>query len=92
MVAKNIIPLDDRVLVKRMEAAEQKVGSIIIPDTAKEKPQMGTILAVGNNEELKGLVKEGDTVLFAKYGGTEFEYDGIEYIILNRTDILAKLG
>ena len=87
----NIIPFDDRVLVKREKATEQKVGSIIIPDTAKEKPQMGIIVAVGNDEDLQELVKEGDKVLFAKYAGSEFEIDGEELIVLQRADLLGKI-
>jgi chaperonin GroES len=87
----NIIPFDDRVLVKREKATEQKVGSIIIPDTAKEKPQMGIVIAVGNDEDLQELVKEGDKVLFAKYAGSEFEIDGEELIVLQRGDLLGKV-
>ena len=87
----NIIPFDDRVLVKREKTTEQKVGSIIIPDTAKEKPQMGIVIAVGNDEDLQELVKEGDKVLFAKYAGSEFEIDGEELIVLQRGDLLGKI-
>ncbi len=90
-MALKIIPLDDRVLIKRVETKEQKVGSIYIPDTAKEKPQMGVVLAVGNDEDLEELIKEGDKILFAKYAGSEFEIDGEEYIVLQRSDILAKV-
>ena len=86
-----IIPFDDRVLVKREKATEQKVGSIIIPDTATEKPQMGIIIAVGNDEDLQELVQEGDKVLFAKYAGAEFEIDGQELIVLQRGDLLGKI-
>lgn len=87
----NIVPLDDRVLVQRIEEKEQRVGSIIVPESAKEKPQVGKVLAVGNDEELKELVQAGDSVLFAKYGGSEFDMHGEEYIILQRSDILAKI-
>ena len=86
-----IVPLDDRVLVQRLDAPEQKVGSIIIPDTAKEKPQMGLVKAVGQDEELQELIKEGDKVVFAKYSGSDFEIDGEEFIILQRADILGKI-
>ncbi len=85
-----IKPLDDRVLLKTVELEdEKKVGNIIIPDTAKEKPQIGEIIAVGNDEELQDLVKEGDKVIYAKYGGTEIELEGEKYLIVQRSDILG---
>ena len=89
-------PLSDRVIVKPMEQKETKKGSIIIPDTAKEKPMEGTIIAVGpgsKNEEGKVVpldVKVGDIVIYAKYAGTEIKEDGEELIILRESDILAK--
>jgi len=86
-----IQPLDDRVLVKRIEEKEKKVGSIIIPDTARKKPLMGKVIAVGTDEELKEIISKGDLVLFGEYSGNEFEIDGEEYIILQRSDILAKV-
>ena len=86
-----IKPIDDRLLVKRIEETEQKVGSIIVPDTAKEKPQMGVVMAIGNDEEMQELFAKKDRVLFAKYSGSEFEFEGTEYIILQRGDVLAKL-
>lgn len=86
----NIRPLADRVLVKPAVAEEKTVGGIIIPDTAKEKPLKGEIVAVGNgtkDEEI--VVKVGDTVLYGKYAGTELEFDGISYLIMRQSDILA---
>jgi len=91
----NVRPLRDRVLVKRLEEQEQKVGGIIIPDTAKEKPQQGKIIAVGTgrvNDEGKVIpldVKAGDTVLFGKYSGTEIKLDGTEYLIVREEEILG---
>ena len=90
-------PLHDRVLVRRVEADEKTAGGIIIPDTAKEKPQEGTVIAVGAGKlSDKGdrqplEVKEGDRVLFAKYGGTEFKLDGEDLLVLRESDILAIL-
>ncbi|GAB4328869.1 MAG: co-chaperone GroES [Calditrichia bacterium] len=84
-----IKPIDDRVLVELYEEEEERVGHIIIPDTAKEKPRMGKIIAVGTDEDIRELFKEGDKILFAKYGGDEIKLDGKEYIILQRSDILA---
>ena len=83
-----IKPLDDRVLIEQLEE-EEKVGSIIIPDSAKEKPRMAKVIAVGTDEELKELVKKGNTVLFSKYSGDEIKVDGKEYLIIQRGDILA---
>ncbi len=85
----NIRPLDDRVVIKPVEVKEKKVGGIIIPDTAKEKPQIGEVIAVGTDEELKDIVKIGDRILYAKYGGTEVEIDAVKYLIVSRSDILA---
>ena len=85
----NIKPLADRVLVLPAQA-EEKVGGIIIPDTAKEKPQHGTIVAVGNgtkDEEM--ILKEGDEVLYGKYSGTELEIEGTKYLIMRQSDVLA---
>ncbi len=87
-----VTPLDDRILVKQLEDEDEKVGSIYIPDSAKEKPQIGTVLAVGTDEELKKLLKKGDKVIYAKFGGTEIKLKGDEYIILKREDVLAKIG
>lgn len=92
-------PLSDRVVVKKLEAEDRTSGGIVLPDTAKEKPQQGEVLAVGPGklDEKGGArqpmeVKEGDKVLFAKYSGTEFKMDGIEYLILSERDILAVVG
>ncbi|MBL7073865.1 co-chaperone GroES [candidate division KSB1 bacterium] len=84
-----IIPIDDRVVVKPLEEEKRKVGNIIIPDTAKEKPQMGDVVAVGNDEELKEVVKKGDRIIYAKYGGTDVEIGGEKYLIVKRDDILG---
>lgn len=87
-----IKPLDDRVLVEPLEEVESKTKSgIIIPDTAKEKPRIGIVVAVGTDEDLRSKVKEGDKILFAKYGGEEIEMDGKEYRIISRSDILAVI-
>ena len=86
----NIRPLADRVLVKPAAAEEKTVSGIIIPDTAKEKPLKGDVIAVGNgtkDEEM--VVKEGDKVLYGKYAGTEIEIDGEKYLIMRQSDILA---
>ena len=90
-------PLDDRVVVKQVEAEEKTAGGIVLPDTAKEKPQRGKVLAVGpgrlldNGERAPIGVKKGDDILYAKYGGTEVEIDGKEVVILRESDILAKI-
>ena len=86
----NIKPLADRVLVVPAPAEERTIGGIIIPDTAKEKPLKGEVVAVGNgtkDEEM--IVKVGDTVLYGKYAGTELELDGTKYLIMRQSDILA---
>ncbi len=87
----NIQPLDDRVLIeKAQDDGEQKVGSIIIPETAtKEKPTMGKVVAVGTDEELKENIKKGDTIIYSKYAGDEIKIDDKEYMIIQRGDILA---
>ncbi|MGN1242436.1 MAG: co-chaperone GroES [Alloprevotella sp.] len=89
----NIKPLADRVLVKPAAAEEKTVAGIIIPDTAKEKPLKGEVLAVGNgtkDEEM--VVKVGDTVLYGKYAGNEVELDGEKYLIMRQSDVLAVLA
>ena len=95
---KKLKPLADRVLVQPSDTAESKsTGGIIIPDTAKEKPQEGKIVAVGpgrvddDGKPIKMNVKVGDKVLYSKYGGTELKYDGKEYLIMSESDILAIL-
>lgn len=88
-----IKPLADRVLIEPAAAEEKTIGGIIIPDTAKEKPLQGKVVATGNgtkDEEM--VVKESDTVLYGKYAGTELEYDGVKYLIMRQSDILAILG
>lgn len=83
-------PIEDRVVVKIAAAVQEKtIGGIIIPDTAKEKPQIAEIVAVGTDEDLQKCVKVGDNVLYGKYAGTEIELDGIKYLILSKSDILA---
>ena len=87
-----IKPLADRVLIKPAPAEEKTIGGIIIPDSAKEKPLRGEIVAVGNgtkDEEM--VVKPGDTVLYGKYAGTELELDGEKYLIMRQSDVLAVL-
>ena len=89
----NIRPLADRVLVVPAPAEEKTIGGIIIPDTAKEKPLKGEVVAVGNgtkDEEM--VVKVGDTVLYGKYAGTELEFEGSKYLIMRQSDILAIVG
>jgi chaperonin GroES len=93
----NVRPLRDRILAKRLEEQEQKVGGIIIPDSAKEKPQQGKVVAAGNgrvNDEGKVLpldVKAGNTILFGKYSGTEIKIEGEEYLILREDEVLGVI-
>ncbi len=88
-----IQPLADRVLVQPAAAEEKTVGGIIIPDSAKEKPLRGTVLAVGNGTKDEAMVlKEGDTILYGKYAGTELEFDGEKLLIMRQSDVLAKIG
>lgn len=84
-----IKPLDDRVLIEQIEEDESKVGSIIIPDTAKEKPRMATVVAVGTDEDLQEVVKVGNKIIYSKYSGDEIKVDDKEYLIVQRSDILA---
>ncbi|MFO8012655.1 MAG: co-chaperone GroES [Phycisphaerae bacterium] len=90
-----IEPLEDRVVVQPLEAEETTKGGIVLPDTAKEKPQQGKVIAVGpgkmleSGERAEPAVKKGDVVVYAKYGGTEIEVDGEEYMILRESDLLA---
>lgn len=89
-MAVNIKPLADRVLVEAAQAEETTASGIIIPDTAKEKPQAGTIVAVGNGKKDEPLtVKVGDNVLYGKYAGTEITVEGKEYLIMRESDIFA---
>jgi chaperonin GroES len=92
----NLKPLDDRIVVKPNEAEERTASGLVIPDTAKEKPQQGTVLAVGpgkrsdqSGEVIPMDVKEGDTVLYSKYGGTEITVDGDDLLVLSARDVLA---
>jgi chaperonin GroES len=93
----NVRPLRDRILVKRLDEEEQRIGGIIIPDTAKEKPQQGKVVAVGSgrvNDEGKTIppdVKTGDIVLFGKYAGTEIKLDGEEYLIVREDEVLGVI-
>ena len=96
-MAVNVTPLHDRVLIRRIEEKESVKGGIIIPDTAKEKPQEGEVIAVGAGKIEKGVrvpldVKAGDRVLFGKYSGTDIKLDGEEFLILREEEILAKLS
>ena len=89
-------PLEDRIVVRTLEAEQTTASGLVIPDTAKEKPQEGVVLAVGpgrfeNGERLPLDVKTGDIVLYSKYGGTEVKYNGEEYLILSSRDVLAVL-
>ena len=89
----SIKPLADRVLIKAAPAEEKTAGGIIIPDTAKEKPLQGEVLAVGNGTKDEEMVlKAGDTVLYGKYAGTEVELDGEKYLIMRQSDVLAVLA
>jgi chaperonin GroES len=98
VVAQKIRPVGDRVVVKPAAKEEVTKSGIVIPDTAKEKPQEGTVVAVGsgrlldNGDRAPMDVREGDRILFAKYGGTEFKLDGEEYLVLKENDILAIIG
>jgi chaperonin GroES len=94
----NIRPLHDRIIVHRLEEGEQQIGGIIIPDTAKEKPQQGTVIAVGNGkarDDGKRIpldVKAGDRILFGKYAGQEVKLDGEEVLIMKEDDVLAVVS
>ena len=94
-MAVKIRPLDDRLLVKQLEAEEKTAGGIVLPDTAKEKPQRGTVVSVGPGKVLddgsRGTmeVKKGDEVFYGKYAGTEVEIEGDQYVILRESDVLG---
>jgi chaperonin GroES len=93
----NIKPLEDRIVVTVLESEQTTASGIVIPDTAKEKPQEGTVLAVGpgrfeDGQRLPMDIKEGDTVIFSKYGGTEIKYGADEYLILSARDVLAVVN
>ncbi|MFH1159350.1 MAG: co-chaperone GroES [bacterium] len=92
MAKVSIKPLADRVLVKPAPAEEKTKGGIIIPDTAKEKPQKGTVVAVGPGKKDEPVtVKTGDTVLYGKYAGTEITIDGVDYMIMRESDLVAVI-
>ena len=98
MAKVNLRPLDDRVVVQPLEAESTTAGGIVLPDSAKEKPQRGKVVAVGPGKLLDNGVRAalsvavGDEVIFGKYGGSEVEVDGVEYKILRESDVLAKLA
>jgi chaperonin GroES len=98
-VSVNIKPLEDRILVKTLEAEQTTASGLVIPDTAKEKPQEGEVIAVGpgrfnedGDERIPLDIKVGDKVIYSKYGGTEVKYSGEEYLILSARDVLAIIG
>jgi chaperonin GroES len=96
-VSVSITPLEDRVLVRPLDAEQTTASGLVIPDTAKEKPQEGEVLAVGpgrfeDGQRLPLDVAVGDKVIYSKYGGTEVKYNGEEYLILSARDLLAKVG
>jgi chaperonin GroES len=90
-----VIPLNDKIVVKRLEAKDKTAGGIMLPDSAREKPKQGKVLSVGDGKRLENgkraalFVKEGDRVLFSSYAGNEVNIDGEEYLIMNEDDILA---
>ncbi|APT88315.1 MULTISPECIES: co-chaperone GroES [Corynebacterium] len=98
MANVNITPLEDRILVQINEAETTTKSGLVIPDTAKERPQEATVIAVGKGRfddegnRVPVDVKEGDTVIFSRYGGTEIKYDGEDYLILSARDVLAVVG
>ncbi|MCK4376553.1 MAG: co-chaperone GroES [Candidatus Brocadiae bacterium] len=93
-----IRPLGDKVLIKRLEAEEKTAGGIVLPDTAKEKPKQGKVIAVGDGKQLESgekapfQVKKGDTILFGSFAGTEVTVDGEEYLLMSEDDILAIIA
>ena len=93
----NIRPLHDRIIVHRLEEGEQQIGGIIIPDSAKEKPQRGTVIATGDGkvrddgDRVQLDVKAGDTILFGKYSGQEIKLDCVEYLIMKEDEVLATI-
>lgn len=90
-----VIPLNDKIVVKRLEAKDKSAGGVMLPDTAREKPKQGKVLSVGDGKRLENghraplFVKEGDRVLFSSYAGNEVNIDGEEYLIMSEDDILA---
>jgi chaperonin GroES len=98
IVSINIKPLEDRIIIKQVEAEQTTASGLVIPDTAKEKPQEGEVLAVGpgriddNGNRVPLDVAVGDKVIYSKYGGTEVKYAGDDYLILSARDVLAVIG
>lgn len=99
MAGVNIKPLEDKILIQAIEAETTTASGLVIPDSAKEKPQEGKVIAVGpgrwdedGDKRIPLDVKEGDTVIYSKYGGTEISYSGQDYLILSARDILAVVG
>ena len=90
MAKINIQPLGTRILSKPLEQASKTASGLFLPESAKEKPQTGEVVAVGDDESIK--LKAKDKVLFAKYSGTEFKYDGVDYLLLEANDVLARLN
>ena len=96
-MALNIRPLNDKIVVKRLEAEEKTKGGILLPDTAKEKPREGRVVALGNGKLLENgeraqfQVKQDDRVIFSSYAGTEIKIDGVEYLVMDESDVLAVL-
>jgi len=97
-MAATIVPLGDKLLVKRLEAEEVTRGGIVLPDTAKEKPKEGKVIALGDGKLLddgtraKFQVKKGDRILFTSYAGTEIQFEGDEYLLMSEDDVLAVIG
>jgi chaperonin GroES len=93
-----VVPLNDKIVVKRLEAEEKTTGGILLPDSAREKPKQGKVLSLGEGKRLDNgkrasfQVKEGDTVLFTSYAGSEVTVDGEEYLIMTEDDVLAVVG
>jgi chaperonin GroES len=93
----HVRPLHDRILVQRLDEGEQQIGGIIIPDSAREKPQRGTVIAAGHGrlsdegERVELDVKAGDTILFGKYAGQEIKLEGVEYLIMKEDEVLAAI-
>ena len=85
----NVEPLGSRVLIRPLEQESKTASGLLLPETAKEKPQTGEVVAIGDDEDI--TLKVGDRVLFAKYSGTEFKLDGVEYILFDVADVLARL-
>ncbi len=94
-MAAKLVPVGDKILVKRLEAEEKTKGGIVLPETAKEKPKEGKVVAVGNGKTLKDgktsefQVKKGDRIIFSSYAGTEVKFEGEEYLLMSEDDVLA---